>query len=363
MSQALAHPLIASSFTNLVALTWRFGCSPRFWPRLLYLLLMTLLRQPVIWLEAAKYDRHIRRQEIAPAPLFIIGHWRSGTTHLQNLMSRDPQFGRVSLLQAALPHEFLILPTSVQDRLGRMLPEKRLMDDVPVAADVPWEEELALTAVGRLSFYHVSFFPHAMERIFQEAVMFENGDPNLVAEWKRQYLHFLRKIQLTQPGMRLLLKNPANTARVSLLREMFPGVQFIHIHRDPYKVFASSVHLYLKAQEAWGLHDTDRGRVARHVMDSYPKLMHAFFAQREGLGDGEIVDVGFGSLQEDPIGTLETVYNQVNLQGFDAAVPHFEAYLHSQRNYKKNRLPLEPSEKEELARRWKDVFERLGYET
>jgi len=295
--------------------------------------------------------------------LFIVGHWRSGTTHLQNLMSRDPQFGKVSLLQAALPHDFLSLPVGVQGRLARLLPEKRLMDNVPVAADVPWEEELALTAVGRLSFYHVSFFPHAMERIFDEAVMFDGGNVELIAQWKRQYLSFLRKIQFTQPGKRLLLKNPANTARVRLLREMFPGVQFIHIHRDPYKVFASSIHLYMKAQEAWGLHDTDRERVARHILDSYPKLMRAFFAQRQGLGDREIVDISFRSLQEDPIGTLETVYRRLNLQGFDAAVPHFEAYLQTQRGYEKNRLHLDPSEREELARRWQDVFERLGYET
>jgi hypothetical protein len=363
MSQTLMHPLIASSVTNLLAVMARFGCAPKYWPRACYLLLATLVRQPLIWLETVRYGRHIERQVIEPAPLFIIGHWRSGTTHLQNLMSRDPQFGRVSLFQAAMPHEFLSVPGSVRERLGRMLPEKRLMDNVPVAADVPWEEELALTAVGPLSFYHVSFFPHAMERVFNEAVMFDGGDADLVARWKRQYLHFLRKVQFVQPGMRLLLKNPANTARVSLLRDMFPGAQFIHIHRDPYKVFASSVHLYTRAQEAWGLQGTDRDRVARHILDSYPRLMHAFFEQREGLGEGDLVDISFRSLQEDPIGTLQAVYQQLNLDGFDAALPHFEDYLRTQRHYEKNHLRLRPGEREEVARRWEDVFERLGYET
>ena len=200
-----------------------------------------------------------------------------------------------------------------------------------------------------------------MERIVREAVLFENGNAALVDRWQRQYLHFLRKVQLVQPGMRLLLKNPANTARVSLLREMFPGAQFVHIHRNPYKVFTSSVHLYQKAQEAWGLHRTDRARIVQQVLDSYPKLMRAYFAQRVGLPDRDLAELSFQSLQEDPIGALAGVYGQLNLPGFDAARPHFEAYIESQRHYEKNRLPLAADEKDAVARQWKDVFETLGY--
>lgn len=361
MSQDLMHPLVSSSFGNLCRLVAHYGCEAGYLPRLAFLMLMTLVKQPVIWWVAAKYNRAIRNQPIEPAPIFIIGHWRSGTTHLQNVMSADPQFGRVKLLQAAMPHEFLALSDSMAKRLGEMLPEKRLMDNVPIAADVPWEEELALTSVGRLSFYHVSFFPRRMEQVFDEAVMFCGGNSDLVSEWQKQYVHFLKKIQFTQPGLPLLLKNPANTARVSLLKEMFPGARFIHLHRNPYKVFASSIHLYLKAQQAWGLQSTDRDHVVRHVLDSYPKLMNAFFEQRDELGDGELVDVAFSSLQEDPIGTLRDIYECLGLKGFDAAAPHFREYLESQRDYKKNNLPLEADEKAAVAAQWKDVFDRLGY--
>lgn len=361
MNQELMHPLVASSFTNLLGLVRAYGCEPRFIPRLLYLMLTTIVRSPVIWTASAVYGRRTRRQQIEPPPVFIIGHWRSGTTHLQNVMSCDPQFGRVTLLQAAMPHEFLLLTEGMKKRIGSMLPSKRLMDEVPIAAEVPWEEELALTAVGRLSFYHVSFFPKCMGQVFREAVLFDGGSAKLIKTWKRQYTDFLRKIQFAQPGKRLLLKNPANTARINLLREMFPDAQFIHLHRDPYKVFASSVHLYLKAQEAWGLHSTDRNMIIEHVLASYPQLMNAFFEQREGLSKRELVEVDFRSLQQEPIKTLSKIYDQLELPHFDAAVPHFEKYLDSQRNYRKNRLPLTEEERKTVANRWRDVFERLGY--
>ena len=89
--------------------------------------------------------------------------------------------------------------------------------------------------------------------------------------------------------------------------------------------------------------------------------MGAFFEQRDVLGDGELVEVGFRSLQDNPIGTLATIYRELGIDGFEAAIPRFEDYLDSQRDYKKNRLPLAADEKEAVARRWKDVFDRLGY--
>lgn len=361
MQHKFLHPLTSSSISNLVALTSTYGCDLKFVPWLLYLGLTCTLRQPFAWLEFGKFHKAVAQQRIEPAPIFIVGHWRSGTTYLQNLMSQDPQFGRVTLLQAAMPREFLIIPKNLIPRFQKMLPPTRLMDNVAVSTDAPWEEEMALTSFGRLSFYHVSFFPRAIERIFREAVLFNDGDEGLKTEWQRQYLHFLRKVQMVQPDRPLLLKNPANTARISILREIFPGARFIHIHRDPYKVFASTVHLYLKAHEAWGLHKSDRDQVVRHVLKSYSALMKAYFTQREELNDEELVEVSFKNLQQDPLGTLSTIYEKIKLDGYDAAAPTFRRYVDGQRSYRKNALTLQAGEKQQVGQCWSDAFVRLGY--
>jgi hypothetical protein len=360
LKHVLLHPLISSSCGNLVRLVATYGCDGRYVPRLVYLLLMTLLRQPVIWWEAARYGRQVRDEPFLP-PVFIIGHWRSGTTHLHNIMAQDRQFGRVTLLQAGMPNDFLTLSRFALKRVAGQLPDKRLMDNVPVSALAPWEEEMALTSTGRMSFYHVSFFPRGMSRIFDEAVMFNGGDRELQATWQRQYVAFLRKVQFAECGKPLLLKNPANTARIALLREMFPGARFVHIRRDPYKVYASSIHLYLKAQEAWGLHKTGRDSVSRHILDSYPKLMNAYFEQRGLLGNDELVEVRYRDLQDDPMGLMANIYEQLGLPGFGAARPRFAAYIESQRGYKKNLLELPADEKAEVARRWRPIFDELGY--
>jgi hypothetical protein len=357
----LQHPLSSSRLGTLVSLVSHYGCEPRYLPRLSVAVLVCLLRQPAMWLESVRYSKQIRNQSIDPAPVFIIGHWRSGTTHLQNLLAQDRQFGRVTLLQAAMPNDFLTMTQLLEKTLSKALPETRLMDNVPVYGNAPWEEEMALASMGRLSFYHVSFFPRHLGQIFREAVLLNDGDPETTAEWRRQYLNFVAKIQLIQPGRRLLLKNPANTARIRLIKKIFPAARFIHIHRDPYKVFASTVHLYLKAQHAWGLQRPVRKHVVEHVLRSYKLLMDAYLADREILGSGELVEISFRQLQQDPLGTLENIYQSIGLEGFESNRHRFASHLHSQRNYRKNRLEISPLESQLVNQHWNTCFEQFNY--
>lgn len=56
------------------------------------------------------------------------------------------------------------------------------------------------------------------------------------------------KIKLTKgeeaaKNIRLLIKSPVHTGRVKTLLSIFPDAQFIYIHRNPYEVFQSALHL------------------------------------------------------------------------------------------------------------------------
>jgi hypothetical protein len=359
----LNHPLCSSSLPNLIRIFIRYGCDGRYVPRMLGIILLCLLRQPVILYESVRYNRRIARQTLRPDPVFIIGHWRSGTTHLQNILCSDPQFAHVTLGQAAMPLDFLTLGGLLAGPLGKALPKKRLMDNMAVAADCPWEEELALVSTSPLSFYHVSFFPRAVERIFRESILFDGGDRGLIDKWKRDYSWFMRKVQMADPDKVFLLKNPANSVRIPQILELFPEARFIHIHRDPCKVFASTVHLYLKAQQAWAFHRVERERIVEHVLKSYPVLMNGFLGQKEWIPPGRLVDVRFSDLQADPMEALKSIYQRLDLDGFDAAEPCFRKYLESVRDYRKNRLELTPEEEARVRAEWKPFFGRLGYET
>lgn len=361
MKHSLLHPLTSGRATHVLGLAARYGCDAKYLPFLAFISANAALREPLALVDRLRFAAKIDKQPISPAPIFVVGHWRSGTTHLQNLLCQDPQFGYVTLRQAAMPRDFLSVPDWVMSGVQRMIPKRRLMDNVSVFVDAPWEEEMALISLCQYSFYHVSFFPRAMRQIFREAVLFNGGDQSLVCAWQKHYLSFLKKVQFAQPGQPLLLKNPANTARITILREMFPGAKFVHIHRDPYRVFTSTVHLYEQAHAAWGLQKSSRELISRHVLESYPQLMEAFFSQSSVLPENELATVRFSDLQERPLEILRSIYDQFSMTGFEEAQPFFETHLWKQRGYKKNDLKVSNAEQQRVARAWEIWFSRLGY--
>jgi omega-hydroxy-beta-dihydromenaquinone-9 sulfotransferase len=235
------------------------------------------------------------------------------------------------------------------------------MDVVPVKLESPWEEEMAMAAFGPLSFYHAFFFPRQGRRIYREAVHFEGIAPKRVESWWRDYRYFLKKVQCAHPDRRLLLKNPANSARVAALREHFPGAKFIHIHRHPEEVYASTLFLHRKLQEVWALQDDDLIGLPGTVLKNYADLMAACLTQTAALSEQELIEVRMTDLESDPLATLESIYRQLELPGFDAASGHFRAYLEKIGAYRKNRLSLNDDERAAVRLALPQVFRRFGY--
>lgn len=361
LQYSFLHPLSSSRFPDLLREINTYGFDLRYSFRVMSLLAMCMLRQPLMMLEKKRFARIVENQLINPRPVFIIGHWRSGTTHLQNLLGQDPQFGRVTLLQASMPHEFLMMPGVMKKFYRYVIPSKRIMDNVELSPGMPWEEEMAMANYSPYSFYNVSFFPRDVERIFRLSVMFDGNDKRHIDAWKKYYLSFLKKVQYTQPGKTLLLKNPANTARIHLLQQLLPGSRFIFIHRHPYEVYTSTMHLYTKVQSAWGLQTIDRQSLARHVLKAYRELMHAYYEQRSALSSRQLIEVSYQDLETDPLATLTNIYEHLNLEGFEQAKPNFVNYLDQIRGYVKNELSITQGEKQDVARQWTRTFAEYAY--
>src|SRR3954469_16642118 len=100
----IPHPLLATRLGTLLACFREHGWpDARYSLQLLKLLATCAARTPFHELERRRVRKRVAAQELAAPPVFVIGHGRSGTTHLHELLSRDPQFGCVTLMQAAFP--------------------------------------------------------------------------------------------------------------------------------------------------------------------------------------------------------------------------------------------------------------------
>ncbi|RME68793.1 MAG: sulfotransferase, partial [Alphaproteobacteria bacterium] len=321
----------------------------------------TLARWPFTLAERGLVAARRHRVANDPPPLFILGHWRSGTTHLYNVMSRSEAFAYVSPYATALPWDFLLLGRLLQPLLAKALPKHRYIDNIPVESDSPQEDEIALANMTPLSFYHGLYFPRRLVENFNTGVFFDGCNDKAIAAWQRLLRYYYDKLRLAQPGRRLLIKNPVYTARAGLLKAMWPDAKFIHIHRNPYIVFASMRNFYRKLLAQFALQPYDGIDVDALIFSAYARMMAQLDADRASLGDSQFVELGFDAFQADPLGQLEQIYRRLDLPGFAAARPAFAAYLETVKDYRKNRYGFDPDLIGAVRAHWAPYIDRWGY--
>ena len=100
------------------------------------------------------YRRRAEAYRFEQPPIFVVGHWRTGTTHLHNLLACDRRFAYPNLYQVLYPHVFLSTEATTSRLLSIFLPDTRFgLDNVRVSFTVPYEDEFALAATGRSVFW------------------------------------------------------------------------------------------------------------------------------------------------------------------------------------------------------------------
>jgi hypothetical protein len=313
------------------------------------------------WFDDRWFGRGMKDVTVQP-PLFVLGHWRSGTTHLHYLLGCDPRFACPSFYQCLFPHTFLSTEQYFSGLNAFLLPERRPYDDVRMDLRVPQEDEFAFCVSSFRTHYLSGVFPRRAEH-YDQFLTFRGASRRDVEQWKAALLTLLRKITLKH-GKPLILKSPAHTGRIKLLLEMFPGAKFVHIHRDPYVVFRSAVHTFATGLPYGRLQDTNRFDWAGRILRQYKELYDAFFEQRALIPPGHFHEVCFEDLERDPVGEVRKLYEALGLPPFEAALPALRRYVDSLGSYRKNVFrPLPPNQRRRIAAEWQRCFQEWGYRT
>ena len=362
----IEHPLAMGSVRSWLRLLWSHkGTDARFLPRVLFVTLTTLLTSPVRVYERIRYGRAVRRTQIEPEPIFIVGHWRTGTTYLHLLLCQDPQLGFVTTFQTLAPGFCLSGRGNIKKIVAYWLEKghpTRLIDDVPLRIDAPQEEEFALANLTPHSFLHVFSFPRQAADLFARTTLFQGISPDALAEWSACYLEILRKATLHAEGKRLILKNCADTGRIRVLLDLFPNAKFIHIYRNPYDLFLSTRRLWEVVLWRSQLQEIDPAEVDHLVLQFYPRLMQQYLADKDLIPAGNLVEVCFEEFEAAPLAETRRIYEALDLPGFAEAEPAFGAYLASVANYEKNDYDLTADVIDQVNRHWSLAFDTWGYQ-
>src|SRR6185312_2827714 len=93
LAMTLVHPLEGITFDDWLRLLRRerFRVDPICWPRALWITALSVWNSTAARRVERRYGPAIATTRVE-APVFILGHYRSGTTHLHELLSVDPRF-------------------------------------------------------------------------------------------------------------------------------------------------------------------------------------------------------------------------------------------------------------------------------
>lgn len=357
------EPLAGTSLSNLVRLLVqnRFNIDGRYLPRIIYAMTISGLMTPLRIKEHIQFDTTIQKTDIPYHPIFILGHWRSGTTYMHNILSLDISLGYFSTLHAAFPDIFLGSEPLIHSFVTKSLPKKRPMDDVTMGPGFPQEDEFALAAVSPYSANHGLCFPK--NAAYYNRFIFMDDIPQKIRdEWKAIYRYLIQKETLYSHGKRLVLKNPANTARVMLLLEMFPEAKFIHIYRNPYHVYQSMVKLLLSIVPYMCVQYPPKIPVVeQQVLQVYKKMYTKYLRERSHVPKENLVEVCYEDFIQAPLEQMRYIYTKLNLGEFQESEKKFSDFIQSQTQVKKQKYLLDQNLKEKIYTEWKFAFEAFHY--
>ena len=307
----------------------------------------------------ATYRRQILSPPETPPPLFIIGHWRSGTTLLHELMMLDDRFCCPNYYQCYSPSHFLLTERVLTPALSWILPAKRPMDDMAVSFDKPQEDEFALMNLGAPSPYRRMAFP-VTSTLHPEALDLTTLPAAELDRWRGLMRRFLTTLAVADPR-RPVLKSPPHTARVGVLAEMFPGARFLHVVRDPFAVFGSTMKLWRSLDESQGLQVAREERLEEYVFECFEQMYEAFERDRATLAPERLHEVRYEDLVADPVGQLERAYDRLDLGGFSAVREAIASEAAARKSYRVGSYRHDPRLVAQIASRWRPFIDRYGY--
>jgi hypothetical protein len=332
------------------------------WPRVPMAMMITFtacINTMLAVVQTLFLGRAIARTRLTAPPLFIIGHWRSGTTLLHELLALDERHTCPDTYACFAPAHFLLSQRWLAHWVRRLLPRRRLFDNMAVAWERPQEDEFALCNLGARSPYLTMAFPNRPPRD-EDYRDLATVTPAARRRWQRRLYWFYQCLTLRMPK-RLVVKSPLHTCRIPLLLAMFPGAQFIYLARDPRAVIPSTIHTWRRLYHAQGLQIPDCVGLHDRVIEIFNRHHATFERDRALIPPGQLCELRYEDLIADPPAQLARIYAALGLGGVDALRPTLARYCADHANYTPNRHCLSSEQEAQITNACRAFITRHGY--
>ena len=256
-------------------------------------------------------------QSPLPAPIFLTGLPRSGTTYFQYLFDQDPRLRMLRTWEGERPSPPPALyPESAEQRHATSVENARLVRELTGGkidafhlTDVDGPQEclaiLDQTFVNPGLLWTMSVFGY-LEYLLHDA------DLRAAYEY---HARVLRLLQQGAPEQRWALKWPCHLLALDAIAAVHPEAKFVVTHRDPVQALASNCSLthMLRAGTSPHADPEQIGRDMLELVRQHVDRLVEFDEEQERLGTSRLVHVDYYQLVDDPAAVMPAVFEAVDL--------------------------------------------------
>lgn len=300
-----------------------------------------LLRNRLSLTELLKRHPEIGAIEI-DRPLIVVGMPRSGTTHLVNLIARDPRRRALPYWESQEP-----IPAPGQG------PGPSGVDPRYVRAKA--EHDGLMATAPYVAAMHDQF-PEAVE---EEVELLDLDLAAYVLEWharvpgwrdtylaldQTRHYGYLRTVLQALTFLRgprtWVLKSPQHAEQLGPLMATFPDATVAFTHRDPVAVIQSAATM-MAYSDRLRRHSIDPQWLIGYWTDRVHRLLSCCVRDRDLVPAEQSLDIGFHQLNGNEMPVLEEVYRRAGVGIPTAVRGRFQAYIDSNRRGAKGSIPYD----------------------
>lgn len=254
-------------------------------------------------------------------PVFILGHWRSGTTFVHNVLALDKHFGYTTTYQTVLPHLMLWGQPFFKKTMAWLMPDKRPTDNMELSVDLPQEEEFALSNMMPYSYYNFWFLPKNTLEYCDKYLIMQTSTEEEIRTFKNTFMKLIKISLWNTKGTQFLSKNPPHTGRVKEILEMFPNAKFIYLMRNPYTVFESTRSFFTNTIQPLKLQNIPNEYIEANILDVYQRLYKKYEEDKKLIPAGNLIEIKFEDFESNALEMTRKIYETLSLPGFSEAEP------------------------------------------
>lgn len=319
------------------------------------------LLSSLVPLQDKRYQKLLAEKPLEHDPVFILGHWRSGTTFVHNVFSQDTHFGYNTTYQTVFPHLMMWGQPFFKKNMSWLMPDKRPTDNMELKVDLPQEEEFALANMMPYTYYNFWFFPKHMEEYADKYLLFDDISPEELQVFKETFTKLIKISLWNTKGSQFLSKNPPHTGRVKELVNMFPNAKFIYLMRNPYTVFESTRSFFTNTIQPLKLQDIDPQDLENNILSIYKKLYFKYESEKNFIPKENLIEIKFEDFEADAFAMTEMIYDKLHIPGFIEAREAIENYIGGKKGYKKNKYKYDDRTIQLVEQNWDFALKDWNY--